>query len=192
MTTRNILSRTINIPVSLVLLVILSPILILIAIAIKITSDGPAIHWSHRIGKNNKSFLMPKFRSMLTSTPQLATDLLPSSEQFITPVGAFLRRTSLDELPQIWSILTGSMNFVGPRPALFNQNDLINKRTQLNVHSLKPGLTGWAQINGRDEISLEQKVQYDLEYLRQQSLIFDVRILCLTFIKVVYRDNIRH
>ncbi len=166
--------------------------LAVIAVAVKLASPGPALYWSDRVGRNNKIFKMPKFRSMRTDTPAVATHLLSHPEAYLTPVGPFLRETSLDELPQLWSILTGDMSFVGPRPALFNQDDLIALRTEQGVHHLMPGLTGWAQINGRDEIAIAEKVKLDAEYLSRQSLLFDVRILWLTFVKVLRRDNVSH
>jgi O-antigen biosynthesis protein WbqP len=185
-----------NRPINFILAFLLSLILIipfiLIVILIRLTSKGPAIHWSKRIGKNNEIFLMPKFRTMKLETPQLATHLLPQTESYLTSIGSFLRKTSLDEIPQLLSVLIGDMNFVGPRPALFNQEDLMNLRTKLNVHTLKPGITGWAQVNGRDEISIEEKVRFDQEYLSQKSLIFDLKILFLTVYKVLARKDIKH
>jgi len=162
------------------------------AIIIRLTSRGPSIYWSDRVGKNNVIFKMPKFRTMQINTPAVATHLLKDSNNFITPVGGFLRRTSLDELPQLWSILKGDMNFVGPRPALFNQNDLIDLRTKEGVNRLIPGLTGWAQVNGRDELSIPDKVALDVEYLNRQSFWFDMTILWMTFLKVVKRDGVSH
>lgn len=173
------------------LLFLLLPIL-LVALMVRITSVGPVIYWSNRVGRNNKIFRMPKFRTMLVDTPALATHLLSNPEQFLTPVGSFLRKSSLDELPQLWSIIHGDMSFVGPRPALFNQDDLIALRTQLGVHNLVPGLTGWAQINGRDELPIPEKVKLDVEYMHQQSFFLDIKIIFLTFIKVLRRDGIQH
>jgi O-antigen biosynthesis protein WbqP len=167
------------------------PILI-VALAVRLTSPGPVLYWSDRIGRHNRIFKMPKFRSMRIDTPAVATHLLTNPEQWLTPIGSFLRKSSLDELPQIWSILKGDMSFVGPRPALFNQDDLIALRTQAGVHELPPGLTGWAQINGRDELPIPEKVRLDAEYLRCRSLWFDLRILWMTFIKVVQRDGVSH
>lgn len=184
--------RITNLFLALVLTILLLPIIILVAIGIKLTSKGPAIHWSKRIGKNNEIFLMPKFRTMHINTPQLATHLLNNSGNFLTPIGGFLRKSSLDELPQLFSVIKGDMNFVGPRPALFNQDDLISMRTAKGVHSLKPGITGWAQINGRDEISLEAKVELDHQYLTKRSLFFDLKILFLTVVKVSSRQDISH
>ena len=164
----------------------------LVALAVRITSRGPALYWSDRVGRNNVLFRMPKFRSMKLDTPVVATHLLGNTADVMTPIGSFLRKTSLDELPQLWSILTGDMSFVGPRPALFNQDDLITLRTQLGVHQLMPGLTGWAQVNGRDELPIPAKVALDAEYLWRQSLLFDGLILWLTFIKVMKRDGVSH
>ncbi len=166
--------------------------LIVIALLVRWTSPGPALYWSDRVGRDNRIFKMPKFRSMRVDTPAVATHLLARPEDYLTPIGPLLRKTSLDELPQLWSILTGEMSFVGPRPALFNQDDLIALRTDKGVHRLTPGLTGWAQINGRDEIAIAEKVKLDAEYLSRQSLLFDVRILWLTFVKVLRRDNVSH
>lgn len=185
--------RVLNIFLSLIALVIFIVPIALIFMIIKLTSPGPAIHWSKRVGKNNVIFLMPKFRTMRIDTPQLASHLLASTgKSFITPVGSVLRKTSLDELPQLWSTLIGDMNLVGPRPALFNQDDLVALRTQFNVHTIAPGVTGWAQINGRDELSIEEKTKYDQYYLENRSIIFDIKILFLTVIKVVKRDNVSH
>jgi O-antigen biosynthesis protein WbqP len=164
----------------------------IVAILVKITSPGPIIHWSKRIGKNNHIFLMPKFRTMLTKTPQVATHLLERPDAFLTPVGSYLRKTSLDELPQLWSVLTGKMSFVGPRPALFNQDDLVELRTLKNVHSLKPGITGWAQINGRDELPIPVKVTFDEYYLKNRSFALDLKIMFLTFFKVLRSDGVKH
>ena len=166
--------------------------LLIAFIAIRLTSPGPALYWSDRVGRNNVIFRMPKFRSMRVGTPAVATHLLADPRSHLTPIGSFLRKSSIDELPQLWSILTGDMSFVGPRPALFNQEDLIQLRTSKNVHTLLPGLTGWAQINGLEEIPIPQKVALDEAYLQQQSFWFDVRILWLTFVKVVRRDGITH
>lgn len=164
----------------------------LVAIAVRLTSKGPVLYWSDRVGKCNKIFKMPKFRSMLVGTPAVATHLLANPSAHLTPIGSFLRKSSLDELPQLWSILVGDMSFVGPRPALFNQQDLIEQRTQLGVHTLVPGLTGWAQVNGRDELPIPEKVRLDAEYLEHRSLWLDIRILWLTFVKVLCRDGITH
>ena len=172
-------------------LVLLIPVL-LVALAVRLTSPGPALYWSDRVGRDNRIFRMPKFRSMRIDTPAVATHLLDNPSQWLTPIGSFLRKTSLDELPQLWSILVGDMSFVGPRPALFNQVDLITLRTEHGVHELVPGLTGWAQINGRDELPIPEKVKLDTEYLRRKSVLFDIRLLWLTFAKVVRRDGVSH
>lgn len=168
-----------------------SPILF-VALLVRLTSRGPALYWSDRVGRHNVIFSMPKFRSMRVGTPAVATHLLADPRIYLTPIGSFLRKTSLDELPQLWSILRGDMSFVGPRPALFNQQDLIALRTEQGVHVLVPGLTGWAQVNGRDELPIPDKVKLDAEYLRRRSLIFDIRILWLTFVKVMRRDGVAH
>ncbi len=163
-----------------------------VAVAVRMTSPGPALYWSDRVGRQNRIFKMPKFRSMRIDTPAVATHLLQNPDQWLTPIGSFLRRSSLDELPQLWSILRGDMSFVGPRPALFNQDDLIALRTEKNVHELVPGLSGWAQVNGRDELPIPQKVELDAEYLRRQSFIFDLKILWMTVLKVISRDGVSH
>ena len=170
---------------------LLVPVL-LVAVLVRLTSKGPALYWSDRVGRNNTIFKMPKFRSMRVGTPALATHLLGNPKAHLTPIGSFLRKSSLDELPQLWSILAGDMSFVGPRPALFNQHDLIALRSQQGVHALVPGLTGWAQVNGRDELPIPQKVELDTQYLHRQSLWFDMRILWLTFVKVIRRDGVSH
>lgn len=184
--------RIFNVFVSFLLAVLLFVPFVVVYILVKLTSPGPAIHWSKRIGKNNKIFLMPKFRTMMTNTPQLATHLLGKGESYLTPIGSLLRKTSLDEIPQLWSVLKGDMSLVGPRPALFNQDDLMQLRTKNNVHTLLPGVTGWAQINGRDELSIEEKVKYDKDYLERKSFYFDLKILFLTAYKVILRKNISH
>ena len=171
--------------------VLLLPVL-LVAMAVRLTSKGPALYWSDRVGRNNVIFKMPKFRSMRVGTPAVATHLLADARSHLTPIGSFLRKTSLDELPQLWSILAGDMSFVGPRPALFNQQDLIALRTEQGVHTLVPGLTGWAQVNGRDELPIPEKVKLDVAYLQRQSLWFDIRILWMTFVKVLRRDGVVH
>ena len=163
-----------------------------VAMAVKLTSRGTVLYWSQRVGRRNQYFSMPKFRTMQMDTPAVATHLLQNPGTYLTPIGSFLRKSSLDELPQLWCILKGDMSFVGPRPALFNQTDLVALRTQAGVDTLLPGLTGWAQINGRDELPIPQKVALDIEYLQQQSLFFDIQILCLTFVKVIRRDNVTH
>jgi O-antigen biosynthesis protein WbqP len=163
-----------------------------VALAVRLTSPGPALYCSDRVGRHNKIFKMPKFRSMRVGTPAVATHLLADPKAHLTPIGSFLRKSSLDELPQLWSILVGDMSFVGPRPALFNQHDLIELRTQQGVHELVPGLTGWAQVNGRDELPIPDKVKLDVAYLQRQSLWFDIRILWLTLVRVLRRDGVSH
>lgn len=164
----------------------------LIAVLVRATSPGPALYWSDRIGRNNSVFRMPKFRTMRVGTPAVATHLLADPSAWLTPVGGFLRRTSLDELPQLWSILAGDMSFVGPRPALFNQDDLVALRTERGVHRLVPGLTGWAQVNGRDDLPIPVKVEFDVEYMRRRSFWFDLRILWLTALKVSHGEGVSH
>jgi len=166
--------------------------ILFVALLVRLTSRGPALYWSDRVGRHNVIFRMPKFRSMRVGTPAVATHLLADPKVYLTPIGSFLRKTSLDELPQLWSILRGDMSFVGPRPALFNQEDLIALRTEQGVHALVPGLTGWAQVNGRDELPIPDKVKLDAEYLHRRSLVFDIRILWLTFVKVMQRDGVVH
>jgi O-antigen biosynthesis protein WbqP len=165
---------------------------VLVALLVKVSSQGPILYWSDRVGRNNRIFRMPKFRSMHVGTPAMATHLLTDPANRLTPIGSFLRKSSLDELPQLWSILKGDMSFVGPRPALFNQDDLISLRTSYGVHVLLPGLTGWAQINGRDELPIPEKVKLDAEYLQRRSLSFDVLILWNTFTKILARDGVSH
>jgi len=172
-------------------LILAAPVL-LVVLMVRLTSPGPALYWSDRVGRHNKIFKMPKFRSMQMGTPAVATHLLADPKAYLTPIGSFLRKSSLDELPQLWSILAGDMSFVGPRPALFNQHDLVEMRTRLGVHELVPGLTGWAQINGRDELPIPDKVKLDVEYLQRQSLALDIRILWMTLVKVIRRDGITH
>ena len=174
-----------------ILMLLVVPIL-LIAIDIRLTSKGPALYWSDRVGSNNKIFKMPKFRSMLIGTPAVATHLLDNPDAYLSPIGDFLRRSSLDELPQLFSVLKGDMSFVGPRPALFNQDDLIALRTEKGVDKLLPGITGWAQVNGRDELSIPNKVALDAEYLNRQSFWFDIKILWMTLLRVVNRDGVSH
>ena len=170
---------------------LLIPVL-LVAVLVRLTSKGPVLYWSDRVGRNNTIFKMPKFRSMQMGTPAVATHLLSNPDAYLTPIGSFLRTSSLDELPQLWSSIKGDMSFVGPRPALFNQYDLITLRTQHGVHLLVPGLTGWAQVNGRDELPIPEKVKLDVEYLQRQSLGFDIRILWMTLVKVLRRDGVSH
>ena len=174
-----------------VLLLLIVPI-IMVALLVRITSIGPVLYWSDRVGRCNHLFRMPKFRTMRVDTPAVATHLLADPEQFLTPVGSFLRKSSLDELPQLWSIIQGDMSFVGPRPALFNQDDLVALRTQHGVDQLVPGLTGWAQVNGRDELPIPEKVKLDVDYLHQQSFALDLKIILMTFLKVLRRDGIKH
>ncbi len=166
--------------------------MIIVALAVRLTSKGPALYWSDRVGKDNAIFKMPKFRSMRTNTPAVATHLLEKPEAWLTPIGSFIRKTSLDELPQIWCILRGDMSFVGPRPALFNQHDLIALRTSQGVHTLVPGLTGWAQINGRDELSIAEKVSFDAAYLRTKSLAMDIRVIWRTFAQTIRSKGVAH
>lgn len=166
--------------------------LLLVALLVRLSSPGPALYWSDRVGRRNSVFKMPKFRSMRVGTPAVATHLLSDPNSYLTPIGSFLRKSSLDELPQLWSILVGDMSFVGPRPALFNQHDLIAMRTERGVHELLPGLTGWAQVNGRDELPIPEKVELDVAYLKRRSFWFDIRILWLTAIKVLRRDGVAH
>jgi len=170
---------------------LLVPVLV-VAGLVRMTSKGPVLYWSDRVGRNNTIFKMPKFRSMQMGTPAVATHLLSNPDAYLTPIGSFLRKSSLDELPQLWSIFKGDMSFVGPRPALFNQQDLIELRTKAGVHVLLPGLTGWAQINGRDELPIPQKVAFDVEYFHRRSFLFDIKIILLTALKVVRRDNVTH
>jgi len=186
------MKRLFDLVLALIAAVILIVPITVVAIMVRWTSPGPAIYWSNRVGRHNRIFQMPKFRSMRVDTPAVATHLLNDPDAWLTPIGAFLRKSSLDELPQLWSILKGDMSFVGPRPALFNQDDLIALRTEKGVDKLSPGLTGWAQINGRDELPIPEKVAFDVEYLNRRSLVFDLRILFLTIAKVVRRDGISH
>jgi O-antigen biosynthesis protein WbqP len=184
--------RLFDIALALPICLLAMPMLIVLGILVRLTSKGAAIYWSIRVGKGNRIFRMPKLRSMGSSTPQVATHLLTDAARYLTPIGAILRRTSLDELPQLYSILAGDLSFVGPRPALSNQADLIDLRTGLGIHKLSPGLTGWAQVNGRDDLTVEDKVQFDAEYMRKQSFLFDLRILAMTVSKVLRHEGIRH
>ena len=186
------MKRAFDLLLGVMLFILLTISMLLIAILIRRTSKGPALYWSDRTGKNNKIFKMPKFRSMLTGTPAVATHLLDNPETCLSPIGGFLRSTSLDELPQLFSVLRGDMSFVGPRPALYNQDDLISLRTEKGADKLLPGITGWAQVNGRDELSIPDKVALDVEYLNHQSFWFDMKILWMTFLKVVKRDGVSH
>ncbi len=186
------MKRVFDVCVALACLPLLGLPIVLTALAVKLTSPGPVLYWSDRVGRHNRLFRMPKFRSMRIDTPAVATHLLENPKQWLTPVGSFLRKSSLDELPQLWNIFKGDMSFVGPRPALFNQDDLIEQRTEKGVHELVPGLTGWAQVNGRDELPIPQKVALDAEYLQRQSLLFDMKILWMTALKVLARDGVSH
>ena len=186
------MKRVLDLLVTLVAIVIFAIPMILVGFAVRFTSRGPILYWSDRVGRNNVVFAMPKFRTMRVDTPVLPTHLLADAASFLTPIGSFLRKSSLDELPQLWCILIGDMSLVGPRPALHNQHDLLEARTAAGVHALVPGLTGWAQVNGRDEVPLEVKVAYDVEYLQRRSLLLDVKILLLTFWKVVMVKDIAH
>ena len=195
MNTRLVLAlfkRTIDLLLAAVTFGIFSPAMVFIAIMVLMSSPGPAIYWSDRVGQRNRIFKMPKFRTMRIDTPAVATHLLSDPGKALTPIGSFLRRTSLDELPQLWSILKGDMSFVGPRPALFNQYDLIELRTACGVDALVPGLTGWAQVNGRDALSIADKVEFDLQYLKERSFLMDIKILYMTFIKVIRRAGVSH
>ena len=173
-------------------LVLLAVPLLVVALLVRLTSPGPILYWSDRVGRGNRIFRMPKFRSMRVGTPAVATHLLHDPDRYLTPIGSFLRTSSLDELPQLWSVLIGDMSFVGPRPALFNQDDLIALRTEYGVHELMPGVTGWAQVNGRDELPIPEKVKLDVEYLQRRSLRFDLYILWLTLVRVLRRDGVVH
>jgi O-antigen biosynthesis protein WbqP len=186
------MKRIFDLLLGVAILVLLVAPMLLISIAVRLSSKGPALYWSNRVGKNNKIFKMPKFRSMLIDTPAVATHLLNDSDSYLSPIGGFLRHSSLDELPQLFSVLKGDMSFVGPRPALYNQDDLINLRSKKGVDKLLPGITGWAQVNGRDELSIPNKVALDVEYLNHQSFWLDMKILRITFLKVVKRDGVSH
>jgi O-antigen biosynthesis protein WbqP len=186
------MKRGFDVALALCVCICLALPIMLLALAVRCTSPGPALYWSDRVGRHNRIFSMPKFRSMRVHTPAVATHLLPDPGQWLTPIGSFLRKSSLDELPQLWSILKGDMSFVGPRPALFNQHDLVALRTQAGVHELLPGVTGWAQVNGRDELPIPDKVRLDAEYLQQRSFLFDLRILWMTALKVLTRDGVSH
>lgn len=177
---------------ALILIIIFAPVLLIVTIIIRISDPGPAIYWSKRVGKNNKLFMMPKFRSMKISTPQVATHLLKNPDQYLISIGKFIRKTSIDELPQLYSVLIGDMSFVGPRPALFNQDDLIKLRTNSNIHQLIPGITGWAQINGRDDISIPEKVSLEIDYMNNMSFLNDIKIILLTAYKVLKKESVTH
>lgn len=186
------MKRLFDLVLALIAAALLLAPFVMVWLAVRLTSRGPALYWSDRVGRDNVIFKMPKFRSMRVGTPAVATHLLSDPKVYLTPIGSFLRKSSLDELPQLWSILKGDMSFVGPRPALFNQDDLIAMRTEAGVDRLLPGLTGWAQVNGRDELPIPQKVALDVAYMQRRSLWFDVRILWLTALKVVSRDGVSH
>ena len=186
------IKRTFDFIAAIIITVLMMLPLSVLFLIIKNTSCGPALYWSDRVGQGNAIFKMPKFRTMRVGTPAVATHLLNDPKVYLTPIGSFLRKSSLDELPQLWSILKGDMSFVGPRPALFNQDDLIALRTEAGVDKLLPGLTGWAQVNGRDELPIPQKVALDVEYMQRQSLWFDIKILWLTALKVLKRDGVSH
>ena len=186
------IKRLFDLLLSVIAAITLAIPFLLVWMAIRLTSQGPALYWSERVGRQNSRFMMPKFRSMRIGTPAVATHLLASPDQFLTPVGSFLRKSSLDELPQLWSIILGDMSFVGPRPALFNQDDLVALRTKYGVDQLVPGLTGWAQVNGRDELPIPEKVKLDEDYLHQQSFALDLKIILMTFLRVLRRDGIQH
>ena len=186
------MKRLFDFSLSIFAIVILAIPLLVISAIIILTSPGPALFWSKRVGCNNHIFRMPKFRSMRIDTPAVATHLLQNPDKWLTSIGSFLRKSSLDELPQLWCILMGDMSFVGPRPALFNQDDLISLRTERGIHQLVPGLTGWAQVNGRDELPIPKKVDLDLEYLQRRSFLFDMKILWMTTLKVLAKDGVSH
>jgi len=186
------MKRSFDLVMSLVLLGLFLVPMLLVALLVKLTSRGPVLYWSDRVGSSNDIFKMPKFRTMRTDTPAVATHLLNDPDRYLTPIGKFLRKSSLDELPQLCSIVKGDMTFVGPRPALFNQEDLVALRTQCGVHLLTPGLTGWAQVNGQDELPIPVKVEFDLYYLRNRSFLFDINILFMTFFKVLRREGVQH
>ncbi len=186
------MKRVFDLSLALFVFVLLAVPMALVALLVRLTSKGPALYWSQRVGQNNVIFLMPKFRSMRVDTPQVATHLLTNPKAHLTPIGDFIRKSSLDELPQLFSVFSGDMSFVGPRPALFNQDDLVALRAAVNVHTLKPGITGWAQINGRDEIPIPDKVKLDEYYLKNQSFLFDLKIIFLTGFKVLLARNVSH
>jgi len=186
------MKRMFDFIMALCLLIVLCVPILIVALLVKLTSPGPALYWSDRAGKNNVMFKMPKYRTMRTDTPAVATHLLSNPDAYVTPIGKILRKMSFDELPQLMSIVKGDMSFVGPRPALFNQDDLIELRTKKGIHELTPGLTGWAQINGRDELPIPVKVEFDEYYLKHRSLLFDLRILYATFFKVLRKEGVTH
>jgi O-antigen biosynthesis protein WbqP len=184
--------RLFDLTLAIIATIFLTIPFVFVAMAVKLTSRGPILYWSQRVGRHNQLFAMPKFRSMRIDTPVVATHLLSNPDTYLTPIGSLLRRTSLDELPQLISILKGDMSFVGPRPALFNQDDLIAARTALGIDALTPGLTGWAQVNGRDDLPIPVKVEFDRQYLERQSLSFDIKIIWLTFLNVIKSDGVAH
>ncbi len=186
------IKRAFDIVAALGGLIVLSPVLAVIALAVRLDSPGPAIHWSRRVGRFNRIFLMPKFRTMRTDAPDVATHLLADPQAWITPLGRFLRRASLDELPQLWSVLIGDMSLVGPRPALFNQDDLVALRTAAGVEALRPGVTGWAQVNGRDDLPIEEKARLDADYLQLQGFVFDLKVMFTTLRAAVSGQGVRH
>jgi O-antigen biosynthesis protein WbqP len=186
------MKRAFDVVAAAVGLLVLAPVLLALAAAVRLESPGPALHWSRRVGRDNRLFAMPKFRTMRVGAPNVATHLLADPAQWVTPLGRTLRRTSLDELPQLWSVLKGDMSLVGPRPALFNQDDLVAQRTAAGVHRLRPGLTGWAQVNGRDELPIAEKVRLDAEYLARRSLAFDLRILAATARAAIQAQGVSH
>ncbi|NOT14058.1 MAG: sugar transferase [Methylotenera sp.] len=186
------MKRVFDLSLALIALIALLVPIVLVALLVRLTSTGAVLYWSDRVGQHNHIFKMPKFRTMRVDTPAVATHLLPNPKQFLTPVGAFLRQSSLDELPQLWSIIKGDMSFVGPRPALFNQDDLIMMRTQHGVDALVPGLTGWAQINGRDELPIPDKVAFDVYYLKNNTILLDVKIILRTVLKVLNSEGVQH
>ncbi len=187
-----IYKRLFDIFCAIVLLLVSTPLLVIIALAVKTTSKGPILHWSNRIGQYGRNFRMPKFRSMRVGTPQLATHLLSDPARYVTPIGGFLRKSSLDELPQLFCVLSGDLSLVGPRPALFNQDDLVALRKHYGIDLLVPGITGWAQVNGRDELPIHVKVSFDCDYLRRRSFFFDLRILLMTARRVIFREGVSH
>jgi O-antigen biosynthesis protein WbqP len=186
------MKRAIDFTLALIAACVFAIPFLILAVLVKLASKGPVLYWSDRVGRDNVIFSMPKLRTMRIDTPVVATHLLDNPQQFLTPIGGFLRKSSLDEIPQLWCILRGNMSIVGPRPALYNQHNLIEMRTQKGVHEIRPGLTGWAQINGRDELPLQEKVHFDADYLERQSLSFDVKVIVLTLLKVIRRDGIAH
>jgi len=186
------MKRIFDLLIAFVAMLVLSAPMLVIALLVKLTSPGPVLYWSDRVGINNTIFRMPKFRTMRVDTPAVATHLMKNPDVYLTPVGSFLRRFSLDEWPQLYSVLKGDISFVGPRPALYNQDDLVELRTGKGIHKLIPGITGWAQVNGRDELPIPVKVEFDEYYLKNKSFVFDMKILWMTFVKVVRREGISH